>query len=120
MYIAMERKPDNRCEIQNSACDRSGIMLQLKLVKTADENRAAAEEQGETEQVPHSAAILKELVLPWIHTDRIVCADPYFASVPAVKLLNLHGMRFIGVVKTATRNYPIRFLSSVELNHRGD
>ena len=46
MYIAMERKPDNGCEIQNSACDMSGIMLRLKLVKTADENRAAAEEQG--------------------------------------------------------------------------
>jgi hypothetical protein len=61
MYVAMERKPDNGCEIQNSACGRSGIMMRLKLVKTADENRAAAEEQGETERVPHSAAILKEL-----------------------------------------------------------
>ena len=94
--------------------------MRLKLVKTADENRAAAEEQGETERVPHSAAIINKLVLPWIHTDRIVCADSYFASVPAVKLLNLHGMQFVGVEKTATRNYPMRFLSPVVLNHRGD
>ena len=120
MYVAMERKPDNWCEIQNSAGGRSGIMMRLKLVKTADENRAAAEEQGETERVPHSAAIIKKLVLPWIHTDRIVCADSSFASVPTVKLLNLHGMQFVGVEKTATRNYPMRFLSPVVLNHRGD
>ncbi len=120
MYVAMERKPDNWCEIQNSAGGRSGIMMRLKLVKTADENRAAAEEQGETERVPHSAAIINKLVLPWIHTDRIVCADSSFASVPTVKLLNLHGMQFVGVEKTATRNYPMRFLSPVMLNHRGD
>jgi hypothetical protein len=122
MYVAMKRKPDNGCEIQNSACGKSGIMMRLKLVKTADENcaAAAAAEEQETERVPHSAAILRELVLPWIHTDQIVCADSYFASVPAVKLLTSHGMQFIGVGKTATRNYPMRFLSSVELNHRGD
>ena len=122
MYVAMERKPDNGCEIQNSACGKSGIMMRLKLVKTADENRAAAAEspQLEPERVPHSAAILRELVLPWIHTDRIVCADSYFASVPAAKLLSRHGMRFIGVVKTSTRKYPMRYLASVELNHRGD
>jgi hypothetical protein len=59
-------------------------------------------------------------VLPWIHTDRIVCADSSFASVPTVKLFNLHGMQFVGVVKTATRNYRMRFLSPVKLNHRGD
>jgi Transposase IS4 len=127
MYVAMERKPDNGCEIQNSACGKSGIMMRLKLVKTADENRAAAAIRAaespqleSSESIPHSAAILRELVLPWIHTDRIVCADSYFASVPAAKLMSCNGMRFIGVVKTATRNFPMRYLASVELNHRGD
>jgi hypothetical protein len=130
MYVAKERKPDNGCEIQNSACGKSGIMMRLKLVKTTDENRApavaaaaaaaVASPQLEPERAPHGAAILRELVLPWSHTNRIVCADSYFASVPAAQLMTCNGMQFIGVVKTATRNYPMRYLASVELNHQGD
>ena len=34
-YVAMDRKPEDGAEIQNSACGISGIMLQLKLVKSA-------------------------------------------------------------------------------------
>ena len=34
-YIAIERKPENGCEIRNSACGRSKIMMRLKLEKTA-------------------------------------------------------------------------------------
>jgi hypothetical protein len=126
MNIAMERKPNNGCEIQNSACGKSGIMMRLKLVKTADKNRAAAVNRAaespmlEPESILHGAAVLMELVLPLIHTDRIVCADYYFASVPAAKLMSCNGMRFIVVVKTATQIFPMRYLALVELNHRGD
>jgi hypothetical protein len=35
MYVAMDRKPEDGLEIQNACCARSGIMFQLKLVKTA-------------------------------------------------------------------------------------
>jgi hypothetical protein len=35
MYVAIERKPDNGCEIQNACDGRSGIMMQLKLVRSA-------------------------------------------------------------------------------------
>jgi hypothetical protein len=41
----MDQKPENGCEIQNSACGRSGVMIHLKLVKTAME----AEALGSTE-----------------------------------------------------------------------
>ena len=34
-YIAFDRKPEDGCEIQNSACGYSGIMLRLKLVRSA-------------------------------------------------------------------------------------
>ena len=37
MYVAIDKKPENSCEIQNSACGRSVIMLRLRLVKTAEE-----------------------------------------------------------------------------------
>lgn len=38
-YIAIDRKPENGCEIQNSACGRSGIMLHLELVSTAEDEK---------------------------------------------------------------------------------
>jgi Transposase IS4 len=38
MYVAMDRKPEDGMEIQNACCAHSGIMLQLKLVKTAEAN----------------------------------------------------------------------------------
>lgn len=38
MYVAMDRKPEDGLEIQDSCCAKSGILLQLKLVKTAEAN----------------------------------------------------------------------------------
>ena len=35
-YVAMDRKPENGCELQNSADGVSGVMMRLKLAKTAD------------------------------------------------------------------------------------
>ena len=69
-------------EIQNDACGRSGILMQLKIVKSAGN-----EEEREDDEVnlPHGTKFLKGLVMPWDNTDRIVCADSYFASVPAAE-----------------------------------
>ena len=64
--------------------------------------------------------MLKHVVSPWFGSNRIVCADSYFASVGAAKELFRNDLRFIGVVKTATRGYPKPFLTSVELQNRGD
>ena len=30
MYVAIDRKPESGCEIQNSTCRKSGVTLQLK------------------------------------------------------------------------------------------
>ena len=38
MYVAIYRKPENGCEIQNAACGHSGVIIQLKIVKTADQH----------------------------------------------------------------------------------
>ncbi len=48
------------------------------------------------------------------------CADSYFASVPAALLLLRHGLRFIGVIKTATKQYPYKVLHNKVLCERGD
>ena len=52
--------------------------------------------------------------------DRIVCADSYFASLTAAEELWNHGLRFIGVIKTATRKFPMAYLSNIESQNRGD
>jgi hypothetical protein len=128
MYVAIDRKPENGCEIQCASCGASGIMLRLKLVKTAEEEarHVSLMDEAESGQIMseegllHGAKVMRDLVMPWMHTDRIVCGDSYFASVPAARMMMRYGMRFIGVVKSATRQYPMPFLSQVELNNRGD
>jgi Transposase IS4 len=54
-YVAMDRKPEHGCEIQNCCDGVSGIMMQLKLVKsqaaeaaTNEQQRAAAAEADAT------------------------------------------------------------------------
>jgi hypothetical protein len=100
LYIAIDRKPENGGEIQDASCGKSGIMLQLKVVKGAEADRESHESEEET---LHGAKVLYDLVSPWRNSHRILCVDSYFASVPAALLLWRHGLRFIGVIKTATK-----------------
>lgn len=120
-YIAMERKPDNGCEIQNAACGKSGVMLQLKLVKTAAASQGEFYSDNDNETtLLHGTQVVKQLVRPWLNSNRIICADSAFASVGCANELKRLGMRFIGVVKTATKQFPMKWLSEVELSNRGD
>jgi Transposase IS4 len=105
-YISMDRKPENGCEIQNAACGRSGVMLKLKLVKSAESENATV--QVYVRDLPHETVVLKDLVYPWSMSERIVCADSYFASVSAAEELRKMGLRLIGVVKDATRRFPMK------------
>jgi hypothetical protein len=103
-YVAIDHKPENGREIQNAACGRSGIMMQLQVMTTAEhqETRTSESEAG----LMHGSVVLDRLVRPWHGKgDRIVCADSYFASVEAALHLQTRGVRFIGVVKTATSSY---------------
>ena len=50
-----------------------------------------------------SSNVLCHLVQPWFNTGRMVCTDSFYASVStSTELLN-NGLKFIGVVKTASR-----------------
>jgi Transposase IS4 len=94
-------------------------MMQLQLVTTAEheETRASEAEVG----LKHGTVVLDRLVRPrYGKGDRIVCADSYFASVEAALHLQARGVRFIGVVKTATSSYPMKLLQSKVLPSRGD
>ena len=119
MYVAMDCKPENGCEIQNAACGRSGVMIRLKLVKTATEAEALGSTEDES-GILHGTKVLKELIEPWVFSNRMVCADSYFASVGSAEELLKLKTRFIGVIKTATRRFPMQQLSTVELQQRGD
>ena len=68
----------------------------------------------------HGTNVLKFLVEPWVRTDRCVCADSYFTSVNAVTVMRTMGLHFIGVVKTATKKFPMSYLSNLELVQHGD
>jgi hypothetical protein len=119
-YIAIDRKPENGCEIQNSACGICGVMMCLKLVKTAAHDEEEAALQEDESGMLHGTKVLKSLVDKWAYTDRIVCADSYFASVSCADEMRRIGLKFIGVVKTATKKFPKPWLSAYEMVNRGE
>jgi hypothetical protein len=88
-------------------------MMRLKLVNTAEEEHTHA--QPGDDGLFHGIPVLKYLVLPLARADRIVCTDSYFASVGTLKELKKRGLRFIGVVKTATKQFPQSYLANLEM-----
>ena len=82
MYAAMDRKPDNGSEIQNAAYGQSEIMMWLRILKSVNNEE---DQQDDEDNIPHGTKVLKELVMPWANTDRIVCTDSYLVSVPAAE-----------------------------------
>ena len=119
MYIAIDRKPVNGCEIQNVCCARSRIMMQIKIVETAEEEDTHARE--DQDGMLHGTSVMINLLKPWHHDgERVVCGDSYFASVSAVTEMKKVGIRFIGVIKTATKQFPMAYLSSQEVIERGN
>ena len=78
-------------------------MLQLKLVKGVVDN---AQLESDDPGGLHGTRVMKQLVQPWVNSGRVIAADSYFASVPCALALKEIYLRFIGVVKTATKGYP--------------
>lgn len=107
-YAKLERRPENGMEIQNVACAKSWIMLKLKLVKSAKKS----EVENQNVNWNNGTRFLLELCKPWSDRERIVCADSPFASVEASEVLFKNNLRVIGVVKTATKRFPVSFLGA--------
>ena len=93
-------------------------MIRLKIVKTVEEENASVVTDDDGNN--HGTNVLKFLVEPWVRTDCCVCADSYFVSINAVTVMRTMGLLFIGVVKTATRKFPMSYLSNLELVQCGD
>ena len=64
----MDRKSENGCEIQNACDGRSKIMIQLKLVKGAQDNDIPA---AEDLVGLHGTKVMNQLVTPWVNTRRL-------------------------------------------------
>ena len=89
--------------------------MRLMVVKSPEEDATCDENSG----INHGAAMTRRLVEHWKKADRIVCGDSYFAFVATVQELHRIGRRFIGVVKTAHRNFPSKYLGSRAMDGRG-
>ena len=54
MYVAMDRNPENGAEIQNTACGRSGIMIRLRIVKSASNEE---DQEDNEDNIPHGLSV---------------------------------------------------------------
>ena len=119
-YVYIDGKPDGGIEIQTSACAKSGVLLQLKVVKSKTETRRhnflrhvpAGENAGTT--------AVKELTQPWHRSNRVTVADSAFASVATAMEAKRLGLGFVGCVKTATKSFPKEKLKEIQLGGKGD
>ena len=117
MHISIDRKPENGCKIHNMCCGHSGIMMCLKLAKTA-EKEANHARKGE-DRLLHGTCILLFLINLWAYSRLTAVCDSCFASVGAAKALQDISLGFIVIAKTATQQFPMAYLSGLELRHRG-
>ena len=130
MYLALKHKPNKGGKIQNLANVASGIMLHLKVVKSANKEKviaaaaaAAADDNDDDIAAANKAGkgtqVLLELTEPCHHSDCLVTADAYFASVEAALGMKEKGLTFIGNVKQCSRQFPMEFLGNETLPRRG-
>ena len=85
--------------------------------KSQEEMKAKlGQESGNGDDIIHGCKVLEELIETWYHTHRVVCADSYFASVSTAKEVMRLGMRFIGVVKTASKQFSMAYLQALEFD----
>ena len=101
--IAIDKKPENGCKLQNSGCGISGVMLWLLVVKSEEDSNLHTTKNNIG--MAHGMAILKFLTLSWSNSQRDVFTDLYFTSVSSVEEMMRIGLRFIDVVNIATKNF---------------
>lgn len=76
-FVALDRKPENGCEIRTAACEESGMMIRLEVVKGCTKPKTLPFE----DEFNASSATTLRLVKLWLRPDRTVPGDSGFASV---------------------------------------
>lgn len=114
--IKIRRKPKGiGCEAKTVADALSGIMVGLELNEGKE---AMAEKRWHAEHGATTATTLR-LTEPWFGSGRVVAGDSWFASVKTALQLRKHGLHFLGVVKTAHRQFPLKALKERCPENRG-
>jgi hypothetical protein len=112
-YIVMDCKPNNGGKIQNLADVSSGIMIFLKVVKSADKEKAI---KKDLELDPKEAAygkgtrVLLEMTKTWHGSYHLVTANAYFASTKVVLVLKKEDVDIIGNIKQCNSAFPKMYL----------
>ncbi len=101
------RKPEGvGAELKSIGCGESGILLRLELIEGSEEQKKKdhyAETQSE------GTAVTARLSEPWFNTKRVVVADSAFSSIKTCKYLASNGLYFMGMVKTARKEFPVDY-----------
>ena len=50
-------------------------MMRLSIGKSESNEEQQKDDEDDEDNLPHGTKVLKELVMPWDNTDRIICAD---------------------------------------------
>ena len=103
----MDWKLENGCELNTAAWGKGEIIIRIENVVSPGD---IAVKDFESDHL-HGTAVTLRLLQPWLYTNRVVYADSLFALVHTAEALYDKGMRFTGVVKTATKKYPMKYLS---------
>ena len=92
------------CELKNSADADTKIVLQLEIQEGAEVMNT---KEYMSEYKLAGTALLLRLNKPWHGSGRAISTDSAFASVTTAVACRKNGMHFTGLVKTATRMFPI-------------
>jgi hypothetical protein len=111
------RKPKSvSIELKDCTDAQTRITLRLEL----QEGKEAMRSKQFADRYNSGTSILLRLVSPWFHSGRMVVGDSAFASVEAAIACHDRGIHFSGLVKTATRRFPMAYLNALDLLSRGD
>jgi hypothetical protein len=114
-------------KIQNLADVASGIMPCLKVMKSATKEKgitaatatSAVNNDDTVNESRKGTKDLLELMEPWHHSDRLVTANAYFASIKATLKLKEKDHFLIGNVKQCNRRFPMEVLGYATLTKQG-
>lgn len=103
------RKPKGiGCEIKSLADVETKILLKLEIM----EGKEAMSTKEFVERYGAQTAIVRRMVQHYLGTDRTILGDSAFASVKTAIVMREVGLHFIGVVKTAHKLFPSKFMKA--------
>ena len=103
------RKPEGvGAEMKALACGETGNIMKLDMMEGREANRRKDFSQVYGE----GTAVTLQLTKEYYGTGRVVHADSAFSSVKTLLALRERGLFFMGMIKTAHKEYPLAFLTS--------